>query len=106
MHVCWFSQKLLSDLPWKRSDEWKDKFKPWRIEIGGKEEVVGECETVEPLTNCRIFQAGHSVDSDLPFVGFSALQTFIHGRSFVTPDPTVALKRSDQGAKDFLAATW
>ncbi|GMH41459.1 hypothetical protein BSKO_09369 [Bryopsis sp. KO-2023] len=64
-------------------DGWTGKNKPWTLHGQG----VGECETVEPLTFCKVFGAGHMVPHDKPEVALDMVQRFIKGRSF-TESPT------------------
>lgn len=99
-------QVLVDGLTWNKSDEWKGELKTWAIDTktNGTQEV-GECETVESLTFCRIYEAGLMVPMDQPEVAHAAVRNFIEGTAFVKPDPTAALTRAGQAVKASLVAT-
>lgn len=65
----------------------------------GTEKPVGECESVEPLTFCKVYQAGHMVPMDQPESAFAMLRTFITGDHFVELDPSIFMENVDQATE-------
>lgn len=78
-------------MKWAKADEWAGTLKEWEIDTKAQgKHAAGECETVEPLTFCKISQAGHMVPMDQPESALAMVHTFIAGDAFVKPDPTRA----------------
>lgn len=93
-------------MKWDKADEWRGALKKWRISTKSKgRQAIGECETVEPLTYCRIYESGHMVPMDQPEAALAMVHNFIAGKAFVRPDPTLSSTRVDRIGKGVLSVT-
>lgn len=76
-------------MKWSGSHDWKDQLKDWKVGVWNMRKqkldysTLGQCETLEPLTNCRVYNEGHAVSSERTY---RLLRTFVAGEQFVTPD--------------------
>ncbi|GMH41460.1 hypothetical protein BSKO_09370 [Bryopsis sp. KO-2023] len=77
-----FACNWIGNQRWIRSmklEGWTGKLKEWRVDG----EIAGECETVEPLTYCTVFNAGHLVPYNKPKVALDMVHRFIGKKAFI-----------------------
>lgn len=92
-------------MPWEKSDQWTGSLKPWKVKTKAKGlQAAGECESVEPLTFCKVFESGHMVPLDQPENALAMVHTFIGSDSFIHSDPTLSLQKSESGGTEEIVA--
>ncbi|GMH41122.1 hypothetical protein BSKO_09032 [Bryopsis sp. KO-2023] len=95
--ICnWMGNKAwLDGMAWDKSSKWTGKLSDWGFTSkSGQAVVAGQCEATEPLTFCRVYQAGHMVPTDQPEAAFDIVRRFIDERKFVPTDSPTAMDRS------------
>lgn len=82
-------QAWIDSMEWAKADKWTGGLNKWEIDNkNGETTAAGECSAVEPLTFCKIYQAGHMVPMDQPESALAMVHTFIAKDSFVSPAQT------------------
>lgn len=64
--------------------------------------TVGACEVLEPLTNCVLFNEGHTVSPDF---AYWTMRTFVYGDVFVLSDDSTSSQEPELSSKEIFDAT-
>lgn len=92
-------QAWLDSMAWKKANLWTGSLKTWEVDTKDKgSQAAGECESVEPLTFCKVSESGHMVPMDQPQNALAMVHTFIAGESFVKADPSISVGRLEEGS--------